>query len=185
MEPIATVEQLGDFLGQTIANDSAAQLYLDIAAGMVRDYLHQELTYHIEDSVVLDPINGANVLLPELPVEKVTKLEVQIDGAWTTVDPTRYVVSAATGFVVGLPHSDIRWPFTSGTWRVTYTHGFQDVPDTIRGVVLGVAARGYASPVGVQQERVGNYQVRYAVESAGFSPIERAALARYVQARIA
>lgn len=182
-EPLATVDQLAAFIGGDVNADSA-DLYLDIASGMVRDYLNQQITEVLNDVVILDPVNGANVLLPETPVTKILSVEVLTDGTWTLCDPSSYVASLNTGLIVGLSHVDVRWPYTAGSWRVTYSHGFEDVPSTIVGVVLGVAARGYSSPVSVQQERIGNYQVRYAVESGGFSPIEKAALARYVQPRI-
>jgi hypothetical protein len=39
--------------------------------------------------------------------------------------------------------------------------------------------------VAVDSERIGGYQVKYAIESAGFSPIELAALNRFRVARVA
>jgi len=56
---------------------------------------------------------------------------------------------------------------------------------TIVGVVLGVAARAYSSPAGIDSERVGGYQVKYNMEAEGFTGIERKALARYINPRIA
>ncbi len=184
--PLADVDQLGAFLNDTVDPTSAA-LYLDIASGMVRAKIHQTVTRVDGDVIVLDPVNGPNVFLPELPVNSVDLVEVLIDNVWTVVDPAAYTVSTRTGSIYGFSSTrlapnagvqapGVRWPFTPGSWRVTYSHGFSSPPSALVGVVLGVAARGYNSPVSVQQERIGSYQVRYAVEAGGFSPLELQAL---------
>ena len=77
------------------------------------------------------------------------------------------------------------WPTLPETARVTYSHGYATIPDSIIGVVLGVAGRSYVSPLSVESERIGGYQVKYAMESGGFSALEKAALNRYVVARVA
>jgi len=182
--PLASVTQLASFMQLPLASDDpTATLLLDIASGMVRDYLKQQLDPVTDDVVVLDPINGAYVMLPELPVADVTMLETldtsQSPAVWTTVDPSTYTVSLNLGIIAGLPGCGIFWPSVPASWRVTYSHGFNPVPSSLVGVVLGVAARAYSSPAGIEQERVGGYQVKYAVEAAGFSAIEMITLNRY------
>jgi hypothetical protein len=150
---------------------------------MVRDYLKQQLDLVPDDVVILDPINGAYVMLPELPIASVSLLEY-LDASvsppvWTTADPSTYTVSARLGIIAGLPGCGVFWPSTPASWRVTYSHGFDPVPSSLVGVVLGVAARAYSSPAGIEQERFGGYQVKYAVEAAGFSAIELVTLNRY------
>lgn len=188
--PLADADQLAAFLSaDSGVNTAAANLYLDIASGMVRDHLRQTITYVADDVVVLDPINGLTVMLPELPIRAITTIEILVDGAWVTCPPGAYTASMQTGIITALPRTSVAWPTTAygvhwpatpGSWRVTYSHGHLTPPSALVGVVLGVAARGYSSPVGIQQERVGSYQVRYAVEAAGFSALELAAMARYV-----
>lgn len=186
MNPLATPTQLGDFMQETIAaNDPSALLYLSIASGMVRDYLQQQITATANDTIVVDPVDGAYAFLPEMPVTAVPLVETFDGTAWNTIDAGTYTVSLTLGIVAARPGCGVSWPFESGSWRVTYSHGFASVPDSIVGVVLGVAARAYASPVAVDSERIGGYQVKYAVESAGFSPLELIALAPYKVARIA
>lgn len=186
VQPLATVQDLASYLGETLADDDAkANLYIDIASGMVRDTLHSHLSAVTGDVVLLDPINGGYVELPELPVSNVTELETFDGTSWTVQDPSTYTVSTRIGMIAGKPGLGIRWPTDPGTWRVTYSHGFTTIPATIVGVVLGVAARGYASPVAVDSERVGaGYQVKYSA-AVDFTPIERAALNRYRQPRVA
>jgi hypothetical protein len=186
METLATPTQLGLYIQETIAeNDPSALLYLDIASGMVRDYLQLILDPVTDDVVELDPIDGSYVFLPELPVTSVSLVETFDGSAWSTVDSVNYTVSTRLGIIAGLPNQGIVWPSNPGTWRVTYSHGFAPLPSSILGVVLGVAGRAYSTPAGIDLERIGGYQVKYAMEADGFSAIEKKALARYVNPRIA
>lgn len=186
MDPLATPAQLGAFMQETIAaNDASALLYLSIASGMVRDSLQQQITATTGEVILADPIDGSYVLLPELPISDVSLVETFDGTVWTTADPSTYTVSKRLGMIAGKPGYGVAWPSDPETWRVTYSHGFATVPDSLVGVVCGVAARAYASPVAVDLERLGGYQVKYAVESAGFSPLELIALSRYRVARVA
>ena len=183
MTALATPEQLGNFMRQPLdPGDASALLLLEIASGMVRDYLQAEVNGVAGDVDTLDPIDGC-VMLPELPVTAVSLLETFDGTIWTTADPATYAVSLRTGIISRL--SGASWPYLPGTWRVTYDHGYAAVPITIVGVVLGVAARAYSSPAGIDSERVGGYQVKYNMEAEGFTGIERKALARYINPRIA
>lgn len=187
LPPLASVTQLAAFLKQTIdESDATANLMLDIASGMVRGALQQDLSLAANDVVLFDPIEGAHVLLDELPIVAVSLFEIRDEtGAWSTVAPSNYTVSTRTGMVTALGGHGISWPTRPGSWRITYTHGFDTIPDTLVGVVLGVAGRAFVGELGVESERIGAYQVKYAMEADGFSPIEAKALARIRIARIA
>ena len=186
MAALATPAQLGAFMQQPFADtDATALLLLDIASGMARDYLHANLDAVTADVTLLDPINGSYLLLPELPVTAVTLVEVFDGTIWTTADPITYSVSLRLGMVAAKPGLGIVWPKGPGTWRITYSHGFAVIPQTIVGVVLGAAARAYASPNGVDMERIGSYQVKYSMDAGGFTSSEQRALAHYIQPRIA
>jgi len=187
MAALATPAQLGALMQETIdPADASALLILDIASGMVRDYLQLELSAVAADVALLDPINGVLILLPELPVTAVTLVETFDGTTWTTADPTTYSVSTRTGVITVLPWTGVTWPYLPETWRVTYDHGFAVLPSSILGVVLGVAARAWANPGDtVSAETFGPHMVKYAMEAGGFSPIEAKALAKYVNPRVA
>ena len=189
MVALALPAQLGALMQQPIADtDPTALFVLDVASGMVRDFLQQQLDAVTADVALLDPVNGSNgvlILLPELPVTAVTLVETFDGTAWTTADPTTYSVSKRLGIISALPYTGVTWPYLPETWRITYDHGFVVIPSTIVGKVVGVAARAYASPAGVDMERIGGYQVKYSMETGGFTPSEEKALARYVNPRIA
>lgn len=187
---LASVQQLAAYLQQPLEDtDASALLYLQIASGMICDYLEQQLVLVADDAYVADPINGAYVFLPELPVGAVSLVETYDDtvtpGVWSTADPSTYTVSTALGIVAGKPCYGVQWPTDPGTWRVTYTHGFSVIPDALMGVACGVAARAYVTQDGIDSERIGGYQVKYDIQADGFSPIELKALGRYIVPRVA
>lgn len=189
LPPLATVEELAAYLQQSLAsNDASALLMLSIASDMVRDELNQDITQTTNDVVLFDPIGSAPmVLLAEMPVTAVTLVET-LDSTtllWTTADPTTYTVSKRTGIITGKPWTGVQWPSDPESWRVTYTHGYLTPPDGLVGVVCGVAARTYSSPAAVEMEKIGGYQVKYAMQADGFSPLEKVVLDRYRIARIA
>lgn len=188
--PLATVDQLAAYLQQPLATgDPSATLMLTIASAMVRDELQQEITAVAGDVALLDPINGAYVLLPEMPVTAVTTVETYDNtvtpGVWTVQDPTTYTVSMRLGIIAALPGLGVTWPTTPESWRVTYDHGYMVVPDGLVGVCLGVAARTYSTPAGAESERIGGYQVKYAMQADGFNPLEKVVLDRYRLGRVA
>jgi hypothetical protein len=191
---LATVAQLAAFIQEDIAPDDAgAALMLSVASGMVRDYLQQTITAVADDVLLTEPMSAASLvaLLPERPVTAVTLLETfdYTTGLWTVADPATYAVSLRLGTISVRTDASYAcwpsWPTDPESWRVTYSHGFAEVPDSLVGVVLGVAGRNYSSPIGVDLERLGTYQVKYAIESGGFSKLELIALDRYAEARVA
>lgn len=187
MIPLAIPSDLELFLKETFTSEdnATAALLLEIASGMVRDELEVQgwsLDAAAADVVLLDPVGGRCVFLP-LPVTAVTLVETFDGTAWSTADPGTYTVSKRLGIVAALPGT--AWPYLPETWRVTYDHGFSEVPSTILGVVLGVAAREWATPVGIEAETFGPHTVKYQMEADGFTAIERKALAKYANPRIA
>lgn len=189
LSPLATVDQLASYLQQPLAtNDPSATLMLEIASGMVRDELEQDLSFLAGDVVTLDPINGGFVFLPQMPVAQVSLVEYldtsQTPAVWTTADPSLYTVSTRLGIIAALPDTDVIWPSIPNSWRVTYDHGYDTIPDGLVGVCLGVAARIYSTPAGAESERIGGYQVKYAMQADGFSPLEMVVLDRYRLGRV-
>jgi len=190
MVALALPEQLGAFLKETIdPADASALLILAIAEGMVRDHLELNgwaLDAATADVVVLDPVAGGIVLfLDGLPVTAVTLVETFDGTTWMTADPATYTVSKRLGTITALPWTGVSWPSGPESWRVTYNHGFTTVPMALVGVVLGVAAREWNTDNGVDSERIGGYQVKYAMEAAGYTATELKALARYANPRVA
>lgn len=189
LPPLATAAQLSAYLQQPLADtDPSALLMLAIASQMVRDELHQDITQIINDVALFDPVGPEPyIFLPNLPVTSVSLVETydSTTNLWSAALASTYSVSLRTGVIAGLPWTAVAWPGNPGSFRVTYTHGFAVVPDSLIGVACGVAARTYSSPAAVELERVGGYQVKYQMQADGFSPLEKVVLDRYRIARIA
>lgn len=184
-QPLAEPADLGRFLGETIPDtDTRALLLLDLASGQVRTYLGHPVI-EVTETVELDPLPGACVLLPAAPVTAVHEVATAGPAGWLARDPADYAVSKATGMIRGRSTGRIdlgyrgQWPTDPGSWRVTYSHGYPTVPSTVLGVVLAVAARLWVTPQGVDSERVGDYQVKYTAAGGVFTTVEQAALDRY------
>lgn len=182
-EPLATVADLALYVQEDIAEDDpAASLSLDIASGVIRSYLGYDVLAATAVEYC-DPLGGSFVELRQTPVITLTTLEYldRTTGLWVTANPaTDYAISRRLGFVALKPGVGIPWPTDPESIRVTYDYGYPTVPDPIKGVVLGVAARQWATPVGVESERVGGYNVRYADRhDDALTPIEKLALTSY------
>lgn len=188
MADLATVADLNNFsqLALDPADPSAAYL-LKVASGMIRRYLEQDITAKAADVEYADPVNGQMVFLKQLPVTAVSLVETSTDGGvtWSTVLPANYTVSKRTGVVAAKPWTGINWGTDPESWRVTYDHGYATVPDELNGVCCSIASRFYATPVGIDMERTGQRQVKYSLESAGFTGAEAMVLSSFRNPRLA
>ena len=188
MADLATVADLNNFSQLALApTDPSAAYLLKVASGMIRRYLEQDITQTLNDVELCDPLNGQMVLLKQLPVQSVSLVETSTDGGvtWTTVLPANYTVSKRTGVVAAKPFTGVDWGQDPESWRVTYSHGYATVPDEINGVCCSIASRFYATPVGIDMERTGQRQVKYSLESAGFTGAEAMVLAAFRNPRLA
>lgn len=163
---LATVDELAAWMqrGRDELPEGAA-LVLDTASAIVRSEARQRFTRGTT-TVALAPREQV-VSLPQRPVIGVElvraggrelrphEFRVWRDELW---------LSAAFGSVV-----------------VTYSHGYAEVPATVRAIVLTLAGRVLTNPSDLRQESVGSVSVTYAAETIGASlaPIERDQLARF------
>lgn len=187
MPDLATVQDLNNFSQLAVdPSDESAAFLLAVASGMIRRYLDQDITTVLDDVEYVDPVNGSVAVLRQLPVQSVSLVETTTDGVtWTAVDPASYTVSRRQGIVSARPWTGVRWGYDPESWRVTYTHGYETVPDEIKGVCCSIAARFYSTPAGIDSERTGQRQVKYAMESAGFSGMETLVLSAFRNPRVA
>lgn len=189
MEDLFDVADLADLLGAAPPADQAA-LARDLAQGLVRDYLRQEVTQATwEVSLPVDSDRyGLVVRLPQRPVTDVTS--VRIDGValaqgsewtWDGVSPL-----VRLAWTPGSP-SSVPAPLRA---TVSYDSGWETVPEHVRAVALGVAARIVDNPTGLRSESVDDYSFTRAGSDADLTgltltPAERAALRRSASAPLA
>lgn len=177
--PLATVTDIENRLGRTLdASESARATALIGDAGVkVRNYTRQDFDHVIGDEVTLRPV--ADVLrLPQRPVLNVTQVaSVGPDGqvvsvltgwAWDGSDKVRITGHGIAGIL------DPWWPWSGGpsSFRVTYDHGYPDIPEVVVAVVCSMVIRVFESPSaaeGMIGERIGtySYQMQQGSGSAG------------------
>ena len=194
MTALATVEDLHARFGRdlTPAEEARADALLADASAMIRAFTGQDFAVTEDDQVTLRG-QGGTVRLPQRPVTAVTSVVAiggdgapdvtVIDWIWDGIDQIRI---GEGSFVINLPAvwwDDDGYP---GTYRVTYSHGYADVPADVVAVVCGMVMRTLTAPTmagGVRSETIGPYS--YQLDAAGtgisvmMSQADRDALKRY------
>lgn len=194
MSALASSTDLEARLGRTLTAEEAARAdaLLADASALVRSYTGQDFTVTVDDEVVLRGQNGL-ITLPQRPVTGVSSVVAVggdglpdvplVDWIWDGLDTVRV---GEGSFVINLPAiwwDDDGYP---GTYRVTYSHGYGQVPADVVAVVCGMVLRTLTAPTmagGVRSETIGSYS--YQLDAAGtglsvtLSQDDRKTLARY------
>lgn len=175
MAAFASTADLASYLQQTFTADetATASLLLDLAtAAVVRACRGQQISYVANDTVTLRGAYSNRLRLPQRPVVDVTAVLIEdqavSDYEWTGKDvlyrPYGWAfqpgistpVQAVTGAILVNPEPR---PYKV---TVTYSHGYQTIPDDLRGVCVSVAARAFSNPRGLREEMIGSYREQYA-----------------------
>ncbi|MFJ1789543.1 hypothetical protein ACIOML_35195 [Streptomyces anulatus] len=163
---LATVDELAAWMQREPAElPEGAALALDTASAIVRSEARQRFTRGT--STVALSLQDQVVTLPQRPVVSVEL--VRAGGRELHPDEYR------------LWRDELWFTGSYGSAVVTYSHGYAEVPATVRAIVLTLAGRVLTNPSDLRQESVGSVSVTYAAETIGASlaPIERDQLARY------
>lgn len=182
LPPLATEYELRDYLpGVTIPTNSAL-LALRIASRRIRRFTRQDFTFVENETVILT--GGEQVLrLPQRPLfvdatHPLTVAEIP-DGTGIEVPAVEnrdFIVSGnelKRGSPLYAPTRTMGWPFNwpLGVWadrvKVTYSHGYEEIPDDLVGVCLDLAAATLSNPRRLRSESAGATAVTYTVETFG------------------
>lgn len=151
MAPLATAQQLASWLQVDSVESDAATLALNVASGAVRRYCGWSISAETKTGELVDGTGRRSVWLPTL---RLTAVSDVTEGGVALVDGTDYVWTREGRL------------YRAGLWRnvprniqVTYTHGFDTVPDDVQGVTLSAAGRIYVNPEGWRQHTVGSETV--------------------------
>lgn len=188
LPPLASQADLEAALQRTLDPVQAAAA-LRRASGRVRKYCRQELSFHSQDTVTL-PGNGRVLYLPQRPVvvDSVNTLSVTELFGITNVqyvalegrDFTRVGSQLTRGEAWWAPTRLMGWPWMrpQGIWSqrvlVTYSHGYQEIPDDILDVVVDVAAMTMTNPQGLRSEAIDDYSRTFASETIGSGTLSAA-----------
>lgn len=187
MTSFATTDDLASYLQATV-DPASAQLALDLATALIQNETRQTLSYISDDTVILAG-NSAVLLLPERPVVGTPVVNGLVPSAVYRFDPPdRLTYGVPSGNLAAAQYANGPDP-VYGVWplqvSVTYSHGYQTIPDDIRGVCISVAARAYSNPSGLRGETIGSYSVQYAgagdilVPGISLSDTEKKILGKY------
>lgn len=180
-------DDLESYLGTSL-DDGQAGAVLNAASAACRSYTGQLLDYVTNDVVVLDVertndsshrhferLRGSAVLLPQLPVVAVS--QVLISGQTFSSAPLVADVDYTLSSDGELRVFRYGW---SERLQITYTHGYQTIPDDIKfGAVLPYAARMLNNPSGQVGRTRDTVIDMYAPATVGFFPNEQAILDQF------
>lgn len=186
---LITDSDLATFMGQpALVGTPRAIMAASLASALVFDAMGQPENLGTANSYVdriFDgPAKGSVVhLLPGLPITAVTKVEVlQSDEVtWTLLTPDTDYKWNRGGFLSRNGRADATgwgtwWPTRIKSIRVSYTAGTGTMPETVRAVALGIAARAHSNPTGVIAETIVGYQVQFGAAHASFMALDPAEL---------
>jgi hypothetical protein len=172
LQPLATLADLEERLGQPPTNVERAAALLVDASAAVRAYTGQEVTRRVS-TVRLRPV-GSLVRLSQRPVNAAPTAVVDIAGNAVSAVWDGFSTLSVSGCYTALD--------------VTYDHGFAEVPGGLVAVVCSIAARALSvasdQTIGLSNETIGAYS--YTVGSAaasggaGMLDAERAILDAYI-----
>lgn len=161
LPPLATVEELAAHMDAPVDSlpANAAEMLANVSATVRRLAGGQHITRGTT-TAELYPVDG-RVILPQSPVVSVS--EVEADGK--TLAPTEY--TRRRGLIFVSPYTD--------TVRVTYTHGFAEIPGDLKRIILDSSSRALDGSGGATQMNVGSIQLMYSQETTGpsFADIEK------------
>lgn len=166
-DPLATPDDLAARLGRILTGTDQARAGALIAdaSAYVRNYTRQVLSVVTDDTAVLEATPEQWLWLPERPVTEVS--EVSVGGA--VVSPV-YWTQQGDGLYRFYGWSGRMWGTTAlwnqpDTITVTYTHGFDEIPDDVVAIVCKLAKASWVNPQGLRQWRQGSTDVMLSVES--------------------
>ncbi len=165
-----TVADIAAFLQINIAADSPAALHaIDRATATIKSFCSQQLEAVAGDvvSLTVEGHRQQEIVLPQFPVTAVSK--VLEDGV--ELDAASY--KWARGGI--LYRLNGHWPRGIQIVEVTYSHGYDPLPDDIIDVCVRAAARAYQAGLrasatdgvaGITGEQLADYQAQLATERA-------------------
>lgn len=153
-----TAAELASHLGVEFTSEETtrAEAILAGVEAAVQGYTHQTIELVEDDEITLDGNGTDFLLLPEFPV---TACEVSDDGEALVEGEDEDFVFYRSGIV--RRQGGAVWPAERGVLTVTYTHGYDPVPEDVKLIVKAAAARAFGNPDGLASEAKGAYQVNY------------------------
>jgi len=172
MANFAVVEDIESFLQidiTTAVQIASANRALTEASVAIRNYTRQFLERVDNEVITLDSNGGTRLFLPELPVLEVTEV---IEDGETLIEDDDYKLGQH-----GILHRvDQKWSEGIQNITITYSHGYDVIPDDVVAVCTRAASRAYQAGLraadsdgvmGVASKSLGDFSVAFAAEAGG------------------
>lgn len=182
-----TAAQVPSFLKGS-ASDADVTAALSWAAGAVEAYCERDFSYRANDVVLVDPFPvRRSAQLPNPPVHSISTVEAYMRDAngqmnWQTLVNWAWTAEGLVYDTTGQPGTQISevpsWPALPKSLRVTYTHGFMDVPQPVVDAVVKAASNYLNNPFQMTQRRVGDVSYQWS-DRGGESLLDTALLGKY------
>lgn len=188
MAQFASADELAAFL-RVPAFDApgivAANLCLAGASAAIQRYTGQQIELVTDDVQKLQGTWSKELELPQWPVVSVSDVRINsgvvAPGTWFLTSNGRLY----RGYLPIFNGPDdwggdlflTSWLGPISTVQVTYTHGWETIPDDVKLVTLRVAARAMGNPTAATQEHIGAYSVSYAPGTATLTEADEKDLA--------
>lgn len=172
MAEFATVADIEAFLQVEVATAeqlAGAQRALQEATAAIQNYCRQAIERVAGDVITLDCSGGTRIFLPELPVSAVSS--VIEDGESLIADDDYKLGQHGILHRIGQ-----EWAEGIQIVMITYTHGYEDIPDDIVSVCTRAASRAYQAGlkaadtegvVGIASKALGDFTVSFQSEGGG------------------
>lgn len=164
MPQFATSADLAVRLGVPLTSDeeTRADTLLGLSSALIQREARQLLELVTDDVLNMPGTSEGRLRLPERPVVSVSAvmigalvINVNDDGS----DPTGYVL------VGDMLFRRAGWGYPDQMVQITYTHGYDPVPDAIRAVCMEPVVRVWVNPGNVVHEQYGSERNIYAVQN--------------------
>jgi hypothetical protein len=169
LPPLATAAEL-NAVAQTTVDATAADIALASASAIIRRWTRQTITKVADDVATLRVIDECELVLPQRPVVSVSQVKVN------SLVLQDWVLSGdrllRTGGWRRLPGTTT-YP-DPGLVEVTYTHGWDEVPDDVRAVCLDLATMSVTNPAGLRSVAIDDYSRTFAAETLGTGTLSAA-----------
>lgn len=187
MAPLASAAQLASRLQMDLDTATATDV-VNHASGLVRAIARQTFDFVSQETVILTG-GVKKLILPQRPAvvdsgaNPLTVIELGDFGGvnFTCLDGRDYV-RLGEELTRGQPwYYTVRtlgWPYTRvrGVWaprvQVTYSHGYQTIPDQIVSLTLDIAAVLYDNPTGLRSVSIDDYSETKATEVLGTAMVQ-------------
>jgi len=166
LPPFATAAELAATM-QTSVDAAAAELALASASAVIRRWTRQTITRVMDDVAQLRVVDCAELVLPQRPVVSVSEVKVNalVLNDWV-LSGDRLLRTGGWRYLPGTS----TYP-DPGIVQVTYTHGWDEIPDEVRAVCLDLAASTVSNPGMLRQESIDDYSRTLAAESLGLGAL--------------